>query len=249
MNIKEFGKEHKKTLLMIQGSCMNVDLWEGIVDELQKKFHILLPVIPGHDYENTRDFTTIDTVSQELEEDLHRLGIQKIDGAYGLSMGGSILIKLLDRGILSMDHVILDGAITPYHYPKLWCRLIGIRDYLMGKGFRMNKKLTLRWMKNYNYPMETAEKFFHALKYLSDSTLYNVFYHCNNYKMEHTPLEQKNIYYLYGEKEEKQRKKDLHNVKAYFPHIEFRKLEGLDHGQLSCVQKDEFCRIIKEYLQ
>ncbi|MDO5716666.1 MAG: hypothetical protein Q4Q17_02590 [Tissierellia bacterium] len=248
MKILEYGKGKERTFLLVQASCMAVNLWEENIQELQKDFHLIVPIIPGHCDPEGRDFTDVESISKELEEDLLSMGMDHVDGAYGLSMGGSLLIKMLDHGRISMDKVILDGAITPYGYPKWICRLIGIRDYLQGKLFASNKKFTLKMLQHYGYSPEAADKFFDALHSMSGTTLYNVFYSCNNYTLDHVPLDHGHILYMYGEKEKRARKKDLVNVKKFFPHVTFDELKGRDHGQFSGVEYDAFCAYVKNYM-
>lgn len=46
MNIHEFGKENKETILMIHPSVVKWDYFENIIPLLQKKYHLLVPAFP-----------------------------------------------------------------------------------------------------------------------------------------------------------------------------------------------------------
>ena len=47
MNIHEFGKENKETLLLIHPSIVKWDYFDYVVPLLEKKYHLLIPVFSG----------------------------------------------------------------------------------------------------------------------------------------------------------------------------------------------------------
>ena len=57
MNIHEFGKENKETILLIHPSVVKWDYFENIIPLLQKKYHLLVLALPGYDFENDSDYS------------------------------------------------------------------------------------------------------------------------------------------------------------------------------------------------
>ncbi|MDO5717407.1 MAG: hypothetical protein Q4P34_00355 [Tissierellia bacterium] len=249
MRILEYGKENKNRILMVQGSCMNIDLWDKTLDILKEKYHIILPVIPGHDYESSEEFTDCEDISKRLERDLLNLGYDSFEAAYGFSMGGSLLIKIMDYGNLRFKRVLLDGGITPYDIPKVLTRLISFRDFLKGKLFTANKKLMMKMLSHYDYPMESAEKFYRAFSSMTNKSMYNVFYSCNNYSIDLPIKFDGKIVYWYGDRERKARQKDIKNCRIYFPQIEFEEFEGMDHGQFVSLNPQAFSKKFDEFME
>lgn len=56
MNIHESGKENKKTILLIHPSVVKWDYFENVIPLLQQDHHVLVPALPGYDFENGSDF-------------------------------------------------------------------------------------------------------------------------------------------------------------------------------------------------
>ena len=50
MNIHEFGKENKETILLIHPSVVKWDYFENVIPLLQRNYHLLVPALPGYDY-------------------------------------------------------------------------------------------------------------------------------------------------------------------------------------------------------
>lgn len=47
MNIHEFGKENKETILLIHPSVVKWDYFENVIPLLQKNYHLLVPRFPA----------------------------------------------------------------------------------------------------------------------------------------------------------------------------------------------------------
>jgi hypothetical protein len=51
-----------------------------------------------------------------------------------------MVIRLLAAQTIPVDKAIIDAGTAPYQYPKWFCKLIGVRDYLMLKIGRSSVK-------------------------------------------------------------------------------------------------------------
>ena len=65
MNIHEFGKENKETILMIHPSVVKWDYFENVIPLLQKNYHLLVPALPGYDSEDDSDFTSVEQIAMD----------------------------------------------------------------------------------------------------------------------------------------------------------------------------------------
>ena len=63
MNIHEFGKENNEIILLIHPSVVKWDYFENVIPLLQEKYHLLIPALPGYDFENDSDFTSVEQKS------------------------------------------------------------------------------------------------------------------------------------------------------------------------------------------
>ena len=131
MNIHEFGKENKKIILLIHPSVVKWDYFEVVIPLLQENYHLLVPALPGYDFENDSDFSSVEQIALELNGWIKANGYTEIYAVYGCSMGGSIALMVTLGQMIKIKHCIMDGGITPYQLPWIVTRFIALKDYLM----------------------------------------------------------------------------------------------------------------------
>ena len=129
MNIHEFGKENKETLLLIHPSIVKWDYFDYVVPLLEKKYHLLIPALPGYDSEDDSDFTSVEQIAMDLNDWLKAKCCTELFAVYGCSMGGSIALMVALGQRIPIRHCIMDGGITPYQLPWIVTRLIALTDY------------------------------------------------------------------------------------------------------------------------
>jgi pimeloyl-ACP methyl ester carboxylesterase len=241
LNVHEFGTQNHDILLMFHGSCMVWDMYEEAIELLSRHFHVVIPSLPGHDLETDEDFTSVEQIAVQTADWLLARGYDTVACLYGLSMGGSLVLRMLADGRVTVRRAIIDGGITPYQLPWAVTRLIAVRDYLMVQIGRRNKKI-LEWaFPPEKYTREGVDYMHKALRHMSSKTVWRVFESCNNYSMPiPIPEIQTGIEYWYGEKEKKARAWDIAYVKKNFPAAQFREIPGADHGEYCMIRQRAF---------
>ncbi|NLN98434.1 MAG: alpha/beta hydrolase [Eubacteriaceae bacterium] len=242
MNIHEYGKEHKKVIVLIHPSLVMWDYFEHVIPLLENDCHIIVPALPGYDQEKPcDDFTSVEKIAEELIGVFIKNKIDAIDVLYGCSMGGSIVLKMLSSQKILVKNAICDGGITPYNLPWIVTRLIAVRDFLMiciGKigGLKLLEKV----FSTDEYSEEDLKYIFNVLDFASYQTIWRTFESCNNYSMPRKmPAYQGKLEYWYGEKEEKYRAWDIKYVEKAFPHTEFIKLKNRGHASMAPLYPQE----------
>ncbi len=119
MTIHEFGKENSKTLLLIHPSVVKWDYFEAVIPLLQKDYHLLIPALPGYDFEDDSDFTSVEQIAAELNAWLQEKGYAELDMVYGCSMGGSIALLAALGQSIPIRHCIL-RASSPICFINAW---------------------------------------------------------------------------------------------------------------------------------
>lgn len=110
MDFKLFGKEEGKTLLLIPGLGVSYQLFLPLIGLLEKDFHIIAVQVDGFTLDQQTQFTSIDDqAAQVIAYVKHHCG-GRLDCAYGLSLGGKILSRVLERNEVTVDHAVLDAA-------------------------------------------------------------------------------------------------------------------------------------------
>ena len=110
MNFKISGKEGAPVLMLIPGLGVSYEIFLPLVDLLKDRFHIIAVEVDGFTIGIHTEFTSIDDQARQAIEyiNVHHSG--RICCAYGLSLGGKILSRILERNEITIDHSILDAA-------------------------------------------------------------------------------------------------------------------------------------------
>ena len=243
VNIYEYGKNNKKKFLFIATAVLE-PYWafETAIQLFSQDYHIFAVVADGHETGKAEDFISIEKTVADMTEELRKRGLEKFDMAYGLSMGGGIIMRFLTTGGIPVKQAIIDGGIMPYSYPKLLCKLILLRDFVFAYCITRSRRLLELVAPPEKYTQEghDSKAEYDALmefyKTYSRRTIGNVFWSANNYDLPSPPPAiDTNIEYWYDEKEKKTRKKDIRFIERYFPQVEMREISGYGHGELVMV--------------
>ncbi|MBQ8482686.1 MAG: alpha/beta hydrolase [Bacteroidales bacterium] len=110
MDFKTFGNVGAPTLLLIPGLGVSYEIFMSLIRLLEERFHIIAVQVDGFTLGQNTEFTSIDDqarqVGQYIQEDIGG----HLDIAYGLSLGGKILSRILERNEVVIEHAILDAA-------------------------------------------------------------------------------------------------------------------------------------------
>ena len=255
MQILEHGQENKRLLLFFPCTAEPVWAFEGAMRLLSQKWRIFQVIYDGHQPENPGDFTSVEQTVDEVTAYLKKRGVTRLDAAYGCSLGGACLTRLLALGELPVDRAIIDGGITPYRFPYLLRRLVLLRDVL---GFKIVAKS--RRVLEAAFPPErftlpghdTREEYDAIAAYLktySAQTIRNVFWSGNNYALPNPPAPiAAEIVYWYGDEEKKDRRGNIRFIRRYFPQAHIRAIPKMAHVELVMVHPEAFLRYAEEFL-
>lgn len=114
-----YGNKEKRSLLLIHGLGVSHEIFLPLIDLLKDDFYIVAVGIDGFLLGQTSQYTSVDDQAMQAA----RYARENLDGhldvAYGLSLGGKILSRILERNEIVIDHAIMDAApLLPL--PK-WC--------------------------------------------------------------------------------------------------------------------------------
>ena len=233
-------------------------VFKASAEEMAKDYHVYLFIADGHDELGT-EFISLEKYAKDAAEYLRARGIGHVDAMYGVSMGGAAVIRFLATEDIPVEKAIIDAGITPYPYPKLICRLISVKDWIMimlgTRSLRMMKLACPpeRWIPK----GEDPEKHYKALlkfykKHYSPRTIYNVFWSTDNYSMpDDVPRVNTKIEYWYGEEEKRAREKehDIEFVCRTYPQTVLREFKGLAHAELVMMFPERFAEEVKRFLE
>ena len=128
MKILEHGQTQEKTLLFLPCTAEPVWAFAATVKLLSQKWHVFQVVYDGHQPEYPGDFTSVEQTVDEITAYLKDRGVSRLDAAYGCSLGGACLTRMLALGEMPVGRAIIDGGITPYQQPFPVRKLLLLRD-------------------------------------------------------------------------------------------------------------------------
>lgn len=249
MTIHEYGKSNAKTVVLVRPSVVMWDFFEYLIPLLEKDCHVIIPALPGYDENDSQqNFTSVENIAGELAEWLVKNKITTIDVLYGCSMGGSIVLRMLADKKITVNNTICDGGITPYQIPWLLTRFIAVKDFLlisMGKtgGFSLLEKV----FATDEYSKEDLEYMAKVFRFISYKTIWRTFESCNNYRMPEGTIEYLGkLEYWYGDKERKERAKDLAYVKEHFLHVKFIEMKNMGHASMATLYPENMAERIMD---
>ena len=110
MIFKTFGDRSNPSLLLLPGLGVSYEIFMPLIGLLQDKFHIIAAGVDGFLLGQESQFTSVDDQAAQsiayVKENLNGY----LDVAYGLSLGGKILSKMLERDEIVIDHAVMDAA-------------------------------------------------------------------------------------------------------------------------------------------
>ena len=118
MKILEFGDTSKSKIILIHGFQCPWQVWNKYIEYYKNKFHIIVPIMSGHNPEVKDDFISFASDAKEIEEYIISRYGKEIYAVYGMSMGGVLTATLWQNYRLSFDKVIFDGS------PLVFCKLL-----------------------------------------------------------------------------------------------------------------------------
>ncbi len=248
MRVLEYGREHEKTLLFLPCTAEPEWAFTDSATLLARDYHVMQIVYDGHG-ETGEDFDSVEVTVDEVTDWLKDHGITHLDAAYGCSLGGACLTRLLALGKIPVGHAIIDAGITPYQMPLLARRFVCLCDYLGFKLVTKNRKdlerfyPPERWTLPGRDPVKEYEELALYLKTYSNRTIRNIFWSANNYELPPEPVKADgSIDYWYGEEEKRARRRNIRFVRQYFPQVRTRAVPGMDHAELVMIYPREFYR-------
>jgi len=251
MNFHEFGTDNDKHIILIHPLGVDWHFFEYVYPDLSKKYHVIIPAIPGMDLEEPAlEFTSIEEIARDIENFLFSENITELEGAYGCSMGGGIIIRMTANGKIKMNNIVVDAGITPYTLPKIACFFIAVGDFLMMTTGKYCSVKVLGYMFDPSkYTKDNLLYVKNVLKNMSIKSIWKAFWSTNNYSMPgqiHQP--DKPIIYWYGENEKKARKLDIEFMRDTFDKVVFIENKGQDHAEFASLYPEEFCKRIEALL-
>ena len=119
MTFNAYGDSKHPTLLLIPGLGVSFEIFLPLIELMKNQYRIVAVGIDGFLLDRESQFTSIDDQAQRLIAYVQEHLNGRLDVAYGLSLGGKILSRIMERNEVTIDHAIMDAA--PLLPLSRWC--------------------------------------------------------------------------------------------------------------------------------
>ena len=110
MDFKLYGDSGAPTLLLIPGLGVSYEIFLPLIKLLEEKFRVIAVQLDGFTMGVNTRFTSVDDQAGQIIGFVRQHCGGQLDSAYGLSLGGKILSRILERNEISISHAIMDAA-------------------------------------------------------------------------------------------------------------------------------------------
>ena len=110
MNFRTLGNKAAPTLMLIPGLGVSYEIFLPLIGLLEDRFHIIAVEVDGFTLDRHTDFTSVDDQASQIVEYVKEHHDGHLDVTYGLSLGGKILSRVLERNEVVIDHAVMDAA-------------------------------------------------------------------------------------------------------------------------------------------
>ena len=241
MDFKLLGKEGAPSLMLIPGLGVSYEIFLPLVELLKDKFRIIVVQVDGFTLGEQTRFTTVDDQAAQAIAFIRDHLDGHLDGAYGLSLGGKILSRMLERDEVAIDHAVLDAApLLPL--PK-W--LVGPLRYYQSFNVWTCYCWTgfWRWVFHSHYFDVLLDECRKTFPYGGRRAVLDGYKSVYTNKLE--SIHGADIHFWYGTKEAFVAKPQAEHLQKICPAVHVEVFPKSNHGQLLVDHPDEVTRRIE----
>lgn len=110
MDFHVYGSQGQLTLLLLPGLGVSHEIFLPLIERLQDRFSIIAAGVDGFLIGKPSRFTSVDDQAAQVGRYVQKHLSGRLDVAYGLSLGGKILSRVMERNEIVIDHAIMDAA-------------------------------------------------------------------------------------------------------------------------------------------
>ena len=238
MRFELLGKEGAPSLMLIPGLGVSYEIFLPLVELLKDKFRIIAVQVDGFTLGRQTQFTSVDDQAAQAIAFIRERFDGHLNGAYGLSLGGKILSRMLERDEVTIDHAILDAApLLPL--PK-W--LVGPLRYYQSYNVWTCYHWTGFWRRVFHshYFDVLLDECRKTFPYGGRRAVLDGYKSVYTNKLE--SIHGADIHFWYGTKEAFVAKPQVEHLQKIYPALHVEVFPKSNHGQLLVDHPDEVAK-------
>ncbi len=245
MRYQTFGDKSNPSLMLLPGLGVSYELFLPLIERMKDCFYIVAVEVDGFILGAFSAFTSIDDQAVQANEYVKERLDGHLDCAYGLSMGGKILSRMLERREVAIDHAVLDAApLLPL--PK-W--LVGpLRHYQCANVWTCYH-WTGFWKRVFHshYFDVLLDECKKVWPYGKGKAVLDGYKDIYTHKLE--SIDGQDIHFWYGTKEAFVAKPQVEHLMKLCPDAHVEVFPKMNHGQLLIDHPEEVARRIRDLIR
>lgn len=245
MRYQTFGDKSNPSLMLLPGLGVSYELFLPLIERMKDCFYIVAVEVDGFILGAFTAFTSIDDQAVQTNEYVKERLDGHLDCAYGLSMGGKILSRMLERREVAIDHAVLDAApLLPL--PK-W--LVGpLRHYQCANVWTCYH-WTGFWKRVFHshYFDVLLDECKKVWPYGKGKAVLDGYKDIYTHKLE--SIDGQDIHFWYGTKEAFVAKPQVEHLMKLCPDAHVEVFPKMNHGQLLIDHPEEVARRIRDLIR
>lgn len=230
MEILEFGDNSKRKLILVHGFQSPYQVWNQYIEHYKKTFHMIVPILPGHNPKQKEDFVSFSETAKELEDYyITRYG-ENVHAVYGMSMGGVLAATLWQNMRLNIEKIIFDGSPLVSFNDLIRKMMLSFYLNITHKSQQRDKKTLEQAVKSI-ITQENLNDFLQLLDNMSDTTITNCINDVADFSLsDNIDAENSKIYFYHGTAlNETFAKKSAKFISKNYPNTIIKSFKGKAH--------------------
>lgn len=244
MNFVAYHNSNSPTVMLIPGLGVSYEIFLPLIELLKERYCIIGVEVDGFVLGRHTRFTSIDAAASEIIRYIQKEYAGRIDVIYGLSMGGKILSRILERNDIIVGHAIMDAA--PLKALPRW--LVGPLRYLQAGNVWtcFHWDVFWRWVFHSHYFDVLLDECKKIYPYGGVRAVLDGYQ--SVYSSTLQEIHEDDIQYWYGTKEAFVARSQVQHLLRLHPGCRIEVFKGLNHGQLLIDFPEEIAKRIDNIL-
>lgn len=250
MEILEFGNKDNRKIILIHGFESPYQIWEKYIEYYKKDYHIIVPILPGHNPKNKEEFISFEETAKQFEKYYISHYGNHVYAIYGMSMGGVLAAKLWQNKKLNIDKVIFESSPLISYNSFLEKFIIKFYLDVTHKTQKRDKK-TIKQAVNSIISEDKLNEFLEVLDNISDISIINYIKSIGSYKLPNDiDTQSTKIYYYHGTTiNELLAKKTAKYISKNYANSKIVCFKGKGHCEDSIMNPDEMIKELNKILK
>lgn len=231
--------------MLIPGLGVSYEIFLPLINLQKERFQIIAVQVDGFTLGKYTEFTSIDDEAAQVIAHIKTQYDGHLDCAYGLSLGGKILSRVLERNEVTIDHAVLDAApLLPL--PK-W--LVGPLRYYQCANVWTCYHWTGFWRRVFHshYFDVLLDECRKVYPYGGGRAVLDGYKSVYTNKLE--SIHGADIHYWYGTLEAFVAKPQVEHLKKIYPDVQVEVFPKMNHGQQLVDHPEKVANLLLEAIE